>query len=112
MPRHYSAADVSGAFFQIRSRKDFLPTKGRDRLMSLGLFAQLPEDHPSPMDTDVDHAEYERAACEDMLGDPTQIRWNAMIRLSNFTSVDSSPLCVSLLGFVERNCLIFPRWLL
>lgn len=64
------------------------------------------------MDMDVDHAGHERAASEDILGDPTQIRWNAMIRLSNFTSVDSSPLCVSLRGFVEGNWLIIPRWLL
>lgn len=108
MRRHYSTADISGAFFQIRPRKDFLPAKGRDRLLSLGLFAQLPEDHPSTMDIDVDHAGHGRTAYEfmqkrrDTSGDPTQIRWNAMIRLSNFTSVDSSPLCVSLHGFVER----------
>jgi DNA mismatch repair protein MSH5 len=93
-----------GAFFQIRPRKDFLPTKGRDRLLSLGLFAQLPQqniDNTSPMDIDTDRVEHERSAYDftrkrrDVIGDPDQNRWNAMIRLSNFTSVDSSPLCVS-----------------
>jgi DNA mismatch repair protein MSH5 len=105
MSRHHpTTADTLSAFFQIRPRKDFLPTKGRDRLLSLGLFAQLPQENldiTPPMDIDADRVEHERSAYDfmrkrrDAIGDPNQNRWNAMIRLSNFTSVDSSPLCVS-----------------
>lgn len=91
-----------GAFFQIRPRKDFLPAKGHDRLLSLGLFAQLPQQNTDDiMDIDADRLEDERSAYDftrkrrDVIGDPNQNRWNAMIRLSNFASVDSSPLCVS-----------------
>ncbi|KAF8349474.1 DNA mismatch repair protein MutS [Amanita rubescens] len=105
MLREY--ADTLGAFFQIRPRKDFLSTKGRDRLLSLGLFAQLPQENvdiTSSMDIDADHVEHERNAYDfmrkrrDAIGDPNQNRWNAMIRLSNFTSVDSSPLCMASIG--------------
>ncbi|KAK2465358.1 hypothetical protein APHAL10511_002712 [Amanita phalloides] len=105
MLREYT--DASGALFQIRSRRDFSPTKGRDRLLSLSLFAQLPErsvDDATAMDVDADRIEPEINAYDfmrkrrDASSDPHQIRWNAMVRLSNFASVDSSPLCMASIG--------------
>ncbi|KAF8631397.1 hypothetical protein AX15_002405 [Amanita polypyramis BW_CC] len=103
MLREYT--DVSGAFFQIRPRKDFLPTKGRDRLLSLGLFSELPQDcTDDAMDDDTRPNTCERNAYDfmrkrrEVSGDPNQIRWNATIRLSNFASVDSSPLCMASIG--------------
>ncbi|KAG6907882.1 hypothetical protein DXG01_007046 [Tephrocybe rancida] len=34
----------------------------------------------------------------DVTGDPTLKKWNALIRLSNFTAVDTSPLCMASIG--------------
>ncbi|PBK97772.1 hypothetical protein ARMGADRAFT_1044451 [Armillaria gallica] len=99
-------ADRSGSVFQIRPYKDFIPSKGRDRLFSLQLLSDLPsadtgDANSSGMDSDTSRTRdaYEfMSRRRDQEGDPTMKRWNAAIRLSNFASIDSSPLCVASIG--------------
>ncbi|GLB38388.1 putative ATPase domain of DNA mismatch repair MUTS family protein [Lyophyllum shimeji] len=96
--------DVTNGVFQIRPDKDFIPSKGRDRLLSLRLLLELPEG-----DLDIDcissgvgpkpgNAYDFMRSRRDASGDPTTQRWNALVRLSNFASVDSSPLCMASIG--------------
>ncbi|KAF8627457.1 hypothetical protein AX17_006270 [Amanita inopinata Kibby_2008] len=105
MVREYMEA--IGGFFQIRPRKDFMPGRGRDRLLSLNLFSELPEENmesASPPNDIENYNSRERNAYDFMRrqratgDDPAQSRWNAMIRLSNFASVESSPLCMASIG--------------
>jgi DNA mismatch repair protein MSH5 len=94
--------EASGGVFQIRSHRDFVPSKGRDRLLSLRLLSELPFEDMNNASSDLSSNSEPRNAYEFMRrrqetgADPTLKRWNASIRLSNFASVESSPLCVSL----------------
>ncbi|KAF4590716.1 MutS protein msh5 [Pleurotus pulmonarius] len=95
--------------FQIRPHKDFTPQKGRDRLLSLELLAQVPNGNHEPgssdgSDSTMNSGLPSRNAYDFMkrrgapVGDPTRRRWGASIRMSNFVSADSSPLCMSSIG--------------
>lgn len=93
--------DVSGGIFQIRPHKEFIPAKGRERLLSLHLLSELPcEDVDNHPNSDLTPTSEPKNAYDFMTrrreigADPALKRWNASIRLSNFTSVQSSPLCV------------------
>ncbi|KAI0366907.1 hypothetical protein BV20DRAFT_951195 [Pilatotrama ljubarskyi] len=97
--------DGSGGTFQVRPHKDFLPHKGRERLLSLRLLSEL----PLMRDLDGDPSESEsmsepRNAYDfmrrrrDVGGDPILQKWNASVRLANFASVESSPLCLGSVG--------------
>ncbi|KAJ7600737.1 DNA mismatch repair protein MutS [Mycena floridula] len=99
--------ETSGGIIQIRPHKDFVPGKGRDRLASLQLLSVLPTEevndyNSSDVGSDDSRArnadEFMRRRREAEGGDPTMKRWNAGIRLSNFTSVELAPLCVSSIG--------------
>ncbi|KAJ7644219.1 DNA mismatch repair protein MutS [Roridomyces roridus] len=104
--------DASGGLFQIRPHKEFSPVKGRERMLSLRLLSQLShqDDGDLPASSDVastsSNTDNTRGNAYDFMrrrqeangGDPTLRRWNASIRLSNFTSVDSSPLCIASVG--------------
>jgi DNA mismatch repair protein MSH5 len=91
--------EESGGVFQIRPRKDFITAKGRDRILSLSLLSNLPSEENEPH-SGIDTVSESKNAYEfmrrrrDEVGDPTTKRWNAAIRLSNFASAESSPLCV------------------
>lgn len=92
--------DVTGGFFQIRPHKEFIPSKGRERLLSLPLLSDLPQDGVQSVPTsEISHnsgnAYNFMKTRRELNGDPTMKRWNALIRLSNFASAESSPLCVS-----------------
>ena len=88
--------------FQIRPFKEFIPSKGRDRLLSLKHFSRLAEDEPADRLSSDNNSNSSRPNNEydfmrsrrDAAGDPSAARWNASIRLSNFASVETSPLCV------------------
>ncbi|KAF9533174.1 DNA mismatch repair protein MutS [Crepidotus variabilis] len=94
--------------FQIRPFKEFAVSRGKDRLLSLTrLSALVPDDSNLPPSSDADfesHSSRHTNAYDFMrsrrqiTGDPTTRRWNASIRMSNFTSVESSPLCLSSIG--------------
>ncbi|KLO15985.1 hypothetical protein SCHPADRAFT_238288 [Schizopora paradoxa] len=95
--------DESGGFFQICLAKDFALAKGRERLLSLGCLSELPldaldrglatSDSDDPSNA-YDFMQRRRA----VTGDPTQRRWNASIRLGNFASLETSPLCIGSVG--------------
>ncbi|KAH7919581.1 hypothetical protein BV22DRAFT_1108014 [Leucogyrophana mollusca] len=97
--------ETSGSIFQIRPHKEFVPHKGRDRLLSLHLLSELvQEDANGHASSDADSSLAPRNAYEFMQrrkeagGDPTMKRWNAAIRLANFAALESSPLCISSVG--------------
>ncbi|KAH8104687.1 DNA mismatch repair protein MutS [Cristinia sonorae] len=98
--RHHM--DANDGQFSLRPHKDFLPTKGCDKALSLRLLAELPAD-PS-FDEEPSSDSEPRSAYEFMRrqqnenGDPTSQRWNAAIRLSNYASVETSPLCMGSVG--------------
>ncbi|KAF8158870.1 muts domain V-domain-containing protein [Mycena galopus ATCC 62051] len=79
--------DASGGVFQIRGHKEFVASKGRERLLSLRLLRHGNNAHG-----------FMRRRHAATGGDPTMKRWNASIRLSNFASVETSPLCVASIG--------------
>ncbi|KAL1682284.1 DNA mismatch repair protein MutS [Schizophyllum commune] len=102
-------AEASGGHFQIRPHKEFNTAKGRDRLFSLPLLSELPAqyDQDAPSSDSGSGGSGLRNAYDFMRsrrnadgngGDPTLKRWNASIRLANFASVDSSPLCIACVG--------------
>ncbi|KAI5896843.1 uncharacterized protein SCHCODRAFT_02725125 [Schizophyllum commune H4-8] len=102
-------AEASGGHFQIRPHKEFNTAKGRDRLFSLPLLSELPAqyDQGAPSSDSGSGGSCLRNAYDFMRsrrnadgngGDPTLKRWNASIRLANFASVDSSPLCIACVG--------------
>ncbi|KIK69506.1 hypothetical protein GYMLUDRAFT_66815 [Collybiopsis luxurians FD-317 M1] len=97
----------SDGVFQIRPHKDFLPAKGKDRLMNLQLLSDLPQDVAQEASargslddaTFISRNAYDfMARRADVLNDPTAKRWNASIRISNFASLESSPLCMASVG--------------
>jgi DNA mismatch repair protein MSH5 len=96
-----------GGIFQIRPHKEFSSSKGQERLLSLELLSELPSDFvadlvaPGSDHSDTRH----RNAYDFMMSrretecDPNAKRWNAGIRVSNFTST-SAPLCVRQLSLL------------
>ncbi|KAJ3895476.1 muts domain V-domain-containing protein [Lentinula edodes] len=97
--------EVSSGIFQIRPNKEFSAAKGKDRLISLQLLSDLPQDEDqSSMLSSDDGSSISRNAYEFMakrsgaMHDPTTKRWNASIRLFNFASLESSPLCMASIG--------------
>ncbi|KAI0632052.1 DNA mismatch repair protein MutS [Trametes polyzona] len=93
--------DGSGGTFQVRPHKDFLPLKGRDRLLSLRLLSELPIDTTDQLE----ESESEPRNAYDFMqrrreigGDPLLQKWNASVRLANFAAVESSPLCLGSIG--------------
>lgn len=100
---YFCVAEASGGVIQIRPHKEFVPTKGRNKLLSLNLLARLDCDLNSNYGdaSDISSAIGIRNAYDfmakrrDVTGDPVMERWNAAIRLANFASLESAPLCVS-----------------
>ncbi|KAF8073753.1 DNA mismatch repair protein MutS [Lyophyllum atratum] len=96
--------EMTSGVFQIRPHKDFTPSKGRDRLLSLRLLSDLPQEDLSSDSNSFNVGSNSRNAYDfmrtrrDASGDPTTKRWNALIRLSNFASIESSPLCMASIG--------------
>ncbi|KAJ8080499.1 hypothetical protein PM082_017332 [Marasmius tenuissimus] len=98
--------DASNGLFQIRPHKDFSTSKGRDRLLSLRLLSDLPEDDSTThTSSDIDSGVSEPRNAYDFMRrrrenvqDPMTKRWNASIRLANSVSVESSPFCMASIG--------------
>jgi DNA mismatch repair protein MSH5 len=101
--------DAVGNTFQMRPFKEFVTIKGRDRLLSLSRFTDFTEDSDLPPSSDDSSNSSRPTNAYDFMrlrpgmnGDPTTKRWNASIRLANFASVESSPLCVRLLSLCQH----------
>ncbi|KAF9013228.1 muts domain V-domain-containing protein [Cyathus striatus] len=99
--------EAAGGIFQIRPQKDFTVSKGRDRILSLSRLSNLPQEEgvdPSKYYELDSYISSRKNAYDFMqkrqeeLGDPTMKRWNASVRLANFASVESSPLCIASIG--------------
>ena len=94
--------DATGGTFQIRPFKEFMASKGRDRLLSLSRITDFStEENDLPPSSDNDSNSSRPLNAYDFMrsrhetnGDPTTKRRNASIRLANFASIESSPLCV------------------
>ncbi|KAH8114747.1 muts domain V-domain-containing protein [Phellopilus nigrolimitatus] len=95
--------EVSDGLFQIRPAKEFIPAKGRDRLLSLNFLLELPSEEVnasvahSSSDTPSNAYDFMQRRRE-LAGDPSLKRWNASIRIGNFASLEASPLCMSAVG--------------
>ncbi|KAI0697886.1 DNA mismatch repair protein MutS [Cytidiella melzeri] len=94
--------DTTSGLFQIRPFKDFLPAKGRDRVLSLRLLTVLSTHNNASSEGSSDAEprnvyDFMRRRKE-VAGDPTTQKWNASIRLANHASIDHSPLCLGSLG--------------
>jgi len=94
--------------FQIRPHKEFSPHRGRDRLLSLRFLSELSvEDIGQSLPSEGSSCPEPRNAYEFMqerkhsVGDPTMKRWNAAIRLANYAELESSPLCVVLVAWLQ-----------
>ena len=95
--------DTSGGLFQIRPHKDFLAMKGLNRVLSLHLLTDLQLGEADGQGISSSGSETEPRNAYDFMhrrkevnGDPITQRWNASIRLANYASVESAPLCVSI----------------
>ncbi|KDR82897.1 hypothetical protein GALMADRAFT_220895 [Galerina marginata CBS 339.88] len=98
--------ETADGTFQIRPFKEFVSSKGRDRLLVLSRFSNLPpDDDDLPPSSEVNSSSSRPNNAYDFMqsrraisGDPTLIRWNASIRLANFASAETSPLCMASVG--------------
>ncbi|KAI0770485.1 DNA mismatch repair protein MutS [Fomes fomentarius] len=97
--------DGSGGTFQVRPHKDFIPSRGRDRLLSLRFLSELPIGQSDQDSVSEAASVSEPRNAYDFMrrrreigGDPTMQKWNASVRLANFTSVEKSPLCLGSIG--------------
>ena len=95
--------DGTDGILQIRPQKDYTVSKGREKLYSLRLLSELPdqdsaEDDASAVSSNVREPtnayDYMRQR-KGINDDPMLKRWNASIRMSNFANTDGAALCVS-----------------
>ena len=104
--------DASGGVFQVRPAKDFIPNKGRDRLLSLDFLLNLPVEqsdappHSPSSDVAPTNAYDFMRSRRDATGDPILRKWNATIRLGNFVALERSPLCVSQ-SYMHKEVVVF-----
>jgi DNA mismatch repair protein MSH5 len=96
-----STVENKSGIFQIRPFKEFVASKGRERLLSLcRLSTFTPDEDVLPPSSDIESNSSRRDAYSlmrtrrELTGDPTARRWTASIRLANFASLESSPSCV------------------
>ncbi|KAI6030817.1 DNA mismatch repair protein MutS [Pisolithus orientalis] len=98
-------AEAAGSIFQIRPHREFVPSKGRERVLSLKLLTELEGGVCSSLDAFPETSENGLMGAYNFMqgrkqtsGDPNMKRWNATIRLANFASLESAPLCLSCIG--------------
>ena len=95
-----TAVEESGGVFQVRPHREFVPDKGRDKILSLSLFATIPSTVPVSAHSESSQPPIPRNAYDFMkkrqqkIGDPTLERRHASIRMASYGD-NNSPLCVS-----------------
>ncbi len=102
----FESVDTCGGLFQIRPHKDFIPTKGHNRVLSLHLLTDLPLGEMDDQTANGRSSDSEPRNAYDFMrrqqegnGDPNTQRWNASLRLANYAAVESAPLCVSIYAY-------------
>lgn len=107
---HFESVDTCGGLFQIRPHKDFLPTKGHNRVLSLHLLTDLPLGEMYDQTANGPSSDSEPRNAYDFMrrrqegnADPNTQRWNASLRLANYAAVESAPLCVSIYAYDCRG---------
>ncbi|KAF9476534.1 hypothetical protein BDN70DRAFT_863087 [Pholiota conissans] len=98
----------AGGTFQIRPFKEFVASKGRERLLSISRLRELCSDDRDlpPSSDDGSHSHRSRPtnaydfmqSRREVSGDPAVRQWNASIRISNFISSEAAPLCMASIG--------------
>ncbi|KAI6042638.1 DNA mismatch repair protein MutS, partial [Pisolithus marmoratus] len=98
-------AEAAGTIFQIRPHKEFVPAKGRERLLTLKFLTELEGGVYGSSEASLESSESGLKGAYNFMqerkqtsGDPNTKRWNATIRLANFASLESAPLCLSSIG--------------
>lgn len=88
--------------FTICNAKDFAPIKGRNHLLRLPLFSNLPPDlemiETSSFHNHDQHSDSAINCHNNEIDDPNLKRWQASIRLSNYAALDFASLCLSCIG--------------
>lgn len=100
-------AETASSTFQIRPHKEFTPTRGKERLLSLRVLSELSHQAPSGHHRSSSATMSSSSGHEiDVLGrrhvtglshgsgDPTLKTRNAAIRLGNYAGMDAAPLAV------------------
>lgn len=105
-----SIVDTTNGTFQIRPSKDFVASKGRDRLLLLRLLSELPVEDPiAGASSELGSSGEPRNAYDfmrrrrELNGDPVTERWNAAIRLCNYASLETAPMCVSICAHIVSH---------
>ena len=94
--------DSSSGTLQIRPQKDYTISKGRERLFSLRLLSELPDQDLCDENVSTVSLVKEPGNAYDFMRqrrdencDPIVQRWNASIRLGNFAATEGATLCVT-----------------
>lgn len=101
MAHQLASVDTSIVSFSIRPHKEFSSIKGRDRLLALRFLSAISspdqDDETASASGENPKSAYDfmRRQAQPKNMDPTTMRWNASIRLSNFASLECCPLSVS-----------------
>ena len=99
---HTYIADSNNSMFTVRPQKEFSPVKGRARLIGLKFLCELvPDDLESNSESSKRASVSEQSNAYGFMArahnvNPSISRWNASIRVGNYVSFDTSPLCVSI----------------
>ena len=105
--------DANEGTFVIRPQKDFQASKGHSRLTGLRLLTEfrsnVSEETSEVSRHDSDNIEHSgsdpynfmrRRVIEGV--DPATLNWNASVRMDNFATLNSSPLCVSATEHIDH----------
>lgn len=96
-------ADAANAVVHVRLAKEFVAAKGRDRLLSLGLFNDTPDNvRPRESNSSDSGRNSESMNAYDFMRkrnvatgrDPVLGRWQASIRLGSYAASEGASLCV------------------
>ncbi len=95
--------EESGGTFQVRPHREFVPEKGRDKMLCLSLFSHMLCDDPnnSAEDSSSSNAYDFMRKRHSSHVDLTAQRRLASIRSANYAS-DMAPLCVSAASLVQN----------
>ncbi|KZV85507.1 hypothetical protein EXIGLDRAFT_255658 [Exidia glandulosa HHB12029] len=88
---------------QVRPHREFVASKGKDKLYSLPLFTDQAQPHDSSTMASSDSGptrsreayNFLRGRDRQQMADADAVRWQASIRIANFVEAERSPLCMA-----------------